>query len=125
MCSNFKDDLICKLNLVLNSFSVSAIYVSWLFEIVFVSVALFTKHLVRHLPSSGQEFFADSYIVCHLELIILFGAAAVIYIHIYIYIYIYIYMYLYIIYIYILHCKKHIVAIHYRYVCNFMHTHSQ
>ena len=54
--SNFKHDL-CKLNLVLNSFSVSAIYVSWLFEVVSVTVASYTTHLVRHLPSSGQEFF--------------------------------------------------------------------
>ena len=56
LCSNLKDDL-CKLNLVLNSFSVSPIYVSWLFEVVSVTVALYTTHLVRHLPSSGQEFF--------------------------------------------------------------------
>ena len=55
-CSNLKDDL-CKLNLVLNSFSVCPIYVSWLFEVVSVTVALYTRHLVRHLPSSGQEFF--------------------------------------------------------------------
>ena len=56
LCSNLKDDL-CKFNLVLNSFSVSPIYVSWLFEVVSVTVALYTSHLVRHLPSSGQEFF--------------------------------------------------------------------
>ena len=55
-CSNLKDDL-CKLNLVLNSFSVSPIYVSWLFEVVSVTVALHTTQLVRHLLSSGQEFF--------------------------------------------------------------------
>ena len=46
MCSNLKDDL-CKLNLVLNSFSVSPIYVSWLFEVVSVTVALYTTRLVR------------------------------------------------------------------------------
>ena len=56
LCSNLKDDL-CKLNLVLNSFSVSPIYVSWLFEIVSVTVTFYTTQLVRHLPSSGQEFF--------------------------------------------------------------------
>ena len=56
LCSNLKDDL-CKLNLVLNSFSVSLIYVSCLFEVVSVTVALYTAHLVRHLPSSWQEFF--------------------------------------------------------------------
>ena len=56
LCSNLKDDL-CKLNLVLNSFSVSPIYVSWLFEVVSVTVALYTSHLVRHLTSSGQVFF--------------------------------------------------------------------
>ena len=71
-----KDDL-CKLNLVLNSFSVSPIYVSWLFEVVSVTVALYIKHLVRHLPSSGQEFFADSYIVCYLELILSFCVVVV------------------------------------------------
>ena len=77
LCSNLKDDL-CKLNLVLNSFSVSPIYVSWLFEVVSVTVALYTTHLVRHLPSSGQEFFfADSYIVCYLELILSFCAVVV------------------------------------------------
>ena len=38
------------MNLVLNSFSVSPIYVSWLFEVVSVTVALYTTHLVRHLP---------------------------------------------------------------------------
>ena len=54
--SNLKDDL-CKLNLVLNSFSVIPIYVSWLLEIVSVTFALYTTHLVRHLPSSGQELF--------------------------------------------------------------------
>ena len=51
LCSNLKDDL-CKLNFVLNSFSVSLIYVSWLFEVVSMTVALYTTHLVRHLPSS-------------------------------------------------------------------------
>ena len=56
LCSNLKGDL-CKLNLVLNSFSVSLIYVSWLFEVVSVTVALYTTHLVRHLPSSAQECF--------------------------------------------------------------------
>ena len=48
LCSNLKDDL-CKLNLVLNSFSVSPIYVSWLFEVVTVNVALYTTHLVRYI----------------------------------------------------------------------------
>ena len=38
LCSNLKDDL-CKLNLVSNSYSVSPIYVSWLFEVVSVTVA--------------------------------------------------------------------------------------
>ena len=72
-----KDDL-CKLNLVLNSFSVSPIYVSWLFEVVSVTVALCTTHLVRDLPSSGQEFFfADSYIVFYLELILSLCAVVV------------------------------------------------
>ena len=56
LCSNLKDDL-CKLNLVLNSFSVSSIYVSWLNEVVSVTVDLYTTHLVSHLPSSGREFF--------------------------------------------------------------------
>ena len=56
LCSNLEDDLY-KLNLILNSFSVSLIYVSLLFEVVSVTVALYTMHLVRHLPSSGQEFF--------------------------------------------------------------------
>ena len=45
------------MNLVLNSFSVSPIYVSWLFEVVSATVALYTTHLVRRLPSSGQGFF--------------------------------------------------------------------
>ena len=77
LCSNLKDDL-CKLNLVLNSFCVCPIYVSWLFEVVSVTAALYTTHLVRHLPSSGQEFFfADSYIVCYLELILSFFAVVV------------------------------------------------
>ena len=56
LCSNLKDDL-RKLNLVLNSFSLSPMYVSWLFEIVSVTVALYTTHLVRHLPPSGQDIF--------------------------------------------------------------------
>ena len=38
LCCNLKDDL-CKMNLVLNSFSFSPIYVSWLFEVVSVTVA--------------------------------------------------------------------------------------
>ena len=77
LCSNLKDDLY-KLNLVLNPFSVSPIYVSWLFEVVSVTVALYTTYLVRHLPSSGQEvFFAKSYIVCYLELILSFCAVVV------------------------------------------------
>ena len=33
LCSNLKDDL-CKLNIVLNSFSGIPIYVSWMFEVV-------------------------------------------------------------------------------------------
>ena len=41
LCSNLKDDL-CKLNFVLNWFSVNPIYVSWLFEVVSVTVALYT-----------------------------------------------------------------------------------
>ena len=53
--STLKDNL-CKLNLILNSFYVSPIYVSWLFEVVSVTVALYTTHLVRHLPSSEQQF---------------------------------------------------------------------
>ena len=76
LCSNLKDDLY-KLNLVLNSFSVSPIYVSWLFEVLSVTIAFYTTHLVRHLPLSGQEFFADSYIVCYLELTLSFYAVAV------------------------------------------------
>ena len=44
LCSYLKDDLF-KLNFVLNSFSVSPIYVSWLFEVVFVSVALYKTHI--------------------------------------------------------------------------------
>ena len=56
LCSNLKDDL-CKLNLVLNSLSGRPIYVSCLLEVVSVTVALYTTHLVRHLPSSGQELF--------------------------------------------------------------------
>ena len=56
LCSNLKDDL-CKLNLVLNSSSFSPIYVFWLFEVVSVFVASYTRHLVRHLSSSGQEFY--------------------------------------------------------------------
>ena len=47
----------CKLNFVLNSFSVSPLYVSWLFEVASVTVALYTTQLVRHLASSGQEVF--------------------------------------------------------------------
>ena len=66
-----------KLNLVLNSFSVSPIYVSRLFEVVSVTVALYTTHLVRRLPSSGQKFFTDSNIVSYLELIFSFCAVVV------------------------------------------------
>ena len=76
-----KDDF-CKLNLVLNSFSVSPIYVSGLSEVVFVTAALYTTHLVRHLPSSAQEFvgfFADSHRGCYLQLIISYYAVAVSY----------------------------------------------
>ena len=57
LCSNLKDDL-CKLNLVLNSFSVCPIYVSQLFKVVSVTVALYTTHLLRHLFSNGQDFQA-------------------------------------------------------------------
>ena len=67
LCSNLKDDL-CKLNLVLNSFSVSPIYISWLFEVVSVTVALHTTHLVRHLPSSGQEFFCRQLHIYYIRL---------------------------------------------------------
>ena len=34
-----------------------SVYVSWSFEVVSVTVALYTKHLVRHLPSRGRELF--------------------------------------------------------------------
>ena len=76
LCSNLNDYL-SKSNLVLNSFSDSPIYVSWLFERVSGTVALYTTHLVRHLPWSGQEFlfcwqwqfhslllWVDSFILC-------------------------------------------------------------
>ena len=66
-----------QIEFVLNSFSVSPIYVSWLSKVVSVTLAFYTTHLVRHLPSSGQEFFADSYIVCYLELILSFCAVVV------------------------------------------------
>ena len=56
LCSSLNDDL-CRLNLVLNSFSVSPMYVSCFFVSVSVTVALYTTHLVRHFPSSGQLFF--------------------------------------------------------------------
>ena len=56
LCSNLKDDL-CKLNLVLKSFSVSSIHVSWLFEGVSVTAALYTTHLARHSLFSRHEFF--------------------------------------------------------------------
>ena len=39
-----------------------------------------TTHLVRHLPSSGQEcffFFADSPVICYLQLSLSFCAVAV------------------------------------------------
>ena len=45
LCSNLKDDL-CKLNLILNSFSVSPIYVSYLFEVV--SVTAVVKSVCRN-----------------------------------------------------------------------------
>ena len=53
--------------------------------VVSVTVALYTTHLVRDLPSSVQEFFfcffffffADSYIVSYLELILSFCAVVV------------------------------------------------
>ena len=42
----------------------------WLFEVVSVTVDLYTTYLVRHLPSSGQEFFfSDSYIVSIVSLL--------------------------------------------------------
>ena len=56
LCSSLNDDL-CRLNLVLNSFSVSPMYVSCFFVSVSVTVALYTTHLMRHFPSSGQLFF--------------------------------------------------------------------
>ena len=60
-----KDDLF-KLNLVLNSFSVSPIYVSWLFEVVSVTVALYTTHLVRYLlkniPVHGKDLYIKTLI---------------------------------------------------------------
>ena len=99
LCSNLKDDL-CKLNIVLNSFSVSPIYDSWLFKVVSVTVALYTTHLVRHLSSSGEEFFSrelhsllswvDSFILC--SCIFNFILCSCIF-NRYIYIYIYIYIY--------------------------------
>ena len=73
LCSNLKNDL-CKLNLVSNSFSVSPIQVSRLFKVVSVTVAVYTTHLVRHLPASGQEFFCRSYILCYLDKIFSFCA---------------------------------------------------
>ena len=54
--------ILCKLNLVLNSFSVSLIYLFLLFKVVSVTVALYPRHLVRHLPSRGQEFFLSTVI---------------------------------------------------------------
>ena len=60
---------------VLSSFDITIFnYVSWLFEVVFVTAALCTANL----ESSGQEFFDDSYILCYLEFILLFCAAIVI-----------------------------------------------
>ena len=56
LCPSLNDDL-CRLNLVLNSFSVSPMYVSSFFVSVSVTVALYTTLLVRHFPSSGQLFF--------------------------------------------------------------------
>ena len=38
-------------------FSVSPMYISWLLKVVSVTVALYTTHLARHLPLSGQELF--------------------------------------------------------------------
>ena len=61
LCSSLNDDL-CRLNLVLNSFSVSPMYVSCFFVSVSVTVALYTTHLVRHFPSSGQLFYIYIYI---------------------------------------------------------------
>ena len=43
LCSNLKDDL-CKLNLVLNSFSVSPIYVSW-FSNLFLLLLLYIQRI--------------------------------------------------------------------------------
>ena len=54
LSSNLKDDL-CKLNLVLNSFSVSPIYVSWLFEVVSVTVALYAMRLENTVCDSVRS----------------------------------------------------------------------
>ena len=78
LCSNLKDDL-CKLNLVLNSFSVSPIYIR--FSVVqscfcyccFIYNAFSEAFAVKW----ARVFFADSYIVCYLELNISFGAVVV------------------------------------------------
>ena len=56
LCSSLNNGL-CRLNQVLNLFSVSPMYVSCFFMLVSVTVALYTTHLVRHFPSSGQLFF--------------------------------------------------------------------
>ena len=58
---------ICKLNPVLNS-----IYVSWLFEVVSVTVALCIKHLVRHLPLNGQGFGAVVVVVVVVLVVVVF-----------------------------------------------------
>ena len=56
LCSNLTDDL-CKLNLVLYSFSVSPIYVSWLFEVVSVTAALYTTHFSEALAVKWARVF--------------------------------------------------------------------
>ena len=66
LCSYLKDD-VCKLNLVLNSFSVSPIYVSWLFEVVSVSCFIYNAFSEALAVNSC---FADSCEVCYLELIL-------------------------------------------------------
>ena len=81
LCSNLKDDL-CKLNLVLNSSlsSVSPIYVSWFFEIIFLTISLYTTHYFSEwLAIKWTSLF---YIVWYLELILSFCAVAVSFIEI-------------------------------------------
>ena len=57
LCSNLKDDL-CKLNLVLISFSVSPIYVSWLFEVFFCNVCFVYNAISEETCRQvGKSFF--------------------------------------------------------------------